>query len=369
MKAVKILSPGNASVVTDAIRPQPSPSDLLIKVIAVALNPTDWKHIEFGSPATVGCDFAGIVEEIGSAVTRPFEKGDRVWSAIHGSNKLDPDNGAFAEYLVVDSSLVMKIPEATSFEEAASGAVGVITVGQGLYQRMGLPWPNEPLLERMPILIWGGSSASGAMGIQFAKLYVHRFFFLTNGSTTELASRSGFEVITACASHNVDYVKSLGADVVFDSRSSTVGADIRTYTNNKLYYAWDCIGEHGSSDAISNALASSPPPGQNLRHGSIIFSPGTKVHRDDVMFTSNLAYTVMGKAIDLLGFQAPAQPDDYEFAVKWLQVVEKLYEQGKFRTHRFEAREGGFEGILGGLRDLKDGNVSGVKLVYRVAGA
>jgi len=173
MKAVKILSPGKASVVTDAVQPEPSSSDLLIKVVAVALNPTDWKHIEGGSPSTVGCDFAGIVDGVGPAVTRPFRKGDRVWGNVHGSNKLKPDNGAFAEYLVAKSSLVMKIPEGASFEEAATGGVAVITVGQGIYQQWDeVPWPEKPMKERKPLLIWGGSSATGAIGIQFAKLCV-----------------------------------------------------------------------------------------------------------------------------------------------------------------------------------------------------
>ncbi|KAF2677842.1 putative zinc-binding oxidoreductase ToxD [Lentithecium fluviatile CBS 122367] len=349
MKAVKILSPGRALVVTDAIPPKPSPTDLLIKVIAVALNPTDWKHIEFGIPATVGCDFAGVVEEVGSAVTRPFKKGDRIWSAVAGSNKLRPDNGAFSEYLVVKSGLVMKIPEGASFEDAATGGVGVMTVGQGMYQQWEeVPWPDKPMKERVPLLIWGGSSATGALGVQFGKL-------------------SGFEVITTCGKHNFDYVKSLGADAVFDSRSPTVGADIRAYTNDKLYYAWDCIGEHGSPDAIAAALASSKPEGQKLRHGTIMFRPGTKVHRDDATFTWSIAYTTHGEVVDTMGLKVPAKPEDYAFAVKWTEMVERLYVEGRFRMHRVEVREGGLEGVLGGLKDMKDGNVSGVKLMYRIA--
>ena len=173
MKAVKIISPGKAEVVTDAVPPTPSPSDLLIKVVAVGLNPTDWKHINGGHPSTVGCDFAGIVEEVGSAVARPFKKGDRVWSSVHGSNKLKPGNGAFAEYLVSKSTLVMKIPDNTSFEDAAAGGVAILTVGQGMYQQWPeMPWPDKPLKQSIPLLIWGGSSSTGAVGIQFAKLCV-----------------------------------------------------------------------------------------------------------------------------------------------------------------------------------------------------
>lgn len=176
---------------------------------------------------------------------------------------------------------------------------------------------------------------------------------------------SGFEVITTCAKSNFDYVKSLGADVVFDSRSETAGSDIRAYTRDKLYYAWDCIGEHGSPQAIGEALASSAPDGQKIRHGTIV--PG-KAHRDDTTFTFSLAYTAQGEAIDIMGmFQLPALPDHSDFAVKWLEVVERLYARGRISMHRAEVRDGGLEGLLDGLDDLRNGRVSGVKLVYRVA--
>jgi NADPH:quinone reductase-like Zn-dependent oxidoreductase len=171
MKAIKILGPGKASVLTDAVAPKPSSSELLVKVAAVALNPTDWKHVDAGPPSTAGCDFAGVVVEVGYAVTQPFEVGDRVWGSVHGNNKLEPGNGAFAEYLVADSTLVMKVPAGAGFEEAATGGVAVMTVGQGLYQQWNeMPWPDKPTQEKTPLLIWGGSSSTGALGIQFAKL-------------------------------------------------------------------------------------------------------------------------------------------------------------------------------------------------------
>lgn len=172
MKAIKITGADKAEVVTDAtLIKDPSPNEVLIKTVAVALNPTDWKHIAYGitTRPTVGCDVAGIVEEVGPEVTR-FKKGDRVWSMVHGSCQLNPDNAAFQEKVYVMEGLTAHVPDGMSFEEAASLPVGVLTVGQGMYQEMPLPWPNSPLKEKVPILIWGGSSATGALAIQFAKL-------------------------------------------------------------------------------------------------------------------------------------------------------------------------------------------------------
>lgn len=173
MKAVKILGPGEAKVVTDAPKSSNPPSDhVLVKVIAVALNPSDWKHLRFGDPSTCGIDFAGVIDELGPAVTSRFQRGDRVFGMVHGSNKSSPENGAFSEYVLAREGLLMHIPEGKDFEEAAAGGAGLVTVGQGMYQEMGLPWPDQPLQGKQQILIWGGSSASGALGIQFAKLSV-----------------------------------------------------------------------------------------------------------------------------------------------------------------------------------------------------
>lgn len=59
---------------------------LLIRVVTVALNPTDWTTLDaVGDNNTlVGCDWAGIVHDIGPAVTRKFQIGDRVAGFAHG---------------------------------------------------------------------------------------------------------------------------------------------------------------------------------------------------------------------------------------------------------------------------------------------
>jgi NADPH:quinone reductase-like Zn-dependent oxidoreductase len=173
MRAIKIIKPGEAKVVDDAAIPKLEPDGVLVKNVAVALNPTDWKHIDrLEVPATVGCDWAGVIEEVGSSVTRPFKKGDRVWGIAYGSNPVELDTGCFGDYVTTRAGITQKIPEHLTFEEASTLGVGILTVGQGLYQEMELPWPDNPLKEKAPILIYGGSTATGALGIQFAKLYV-----------------------------------------------------------------------------------------------------------------------------------------------------------------------------------------------------
>jgi NADPH:quinone reductase-like Zn-dependent oxidoreductase len=81
------------------------------------------------------------------------------------------EDGAFAEYALVRDGHIAKIPDNMTFEEAATLGVGITSVGQSLYMTMKLPLPGENPLEDAPfILIYGGSSATGTLAIQFAKL-------------------------------------------------------------------------------------------------------------------------------------------------------------------------------------------------------
>lgn len=84
---IKIKSAGMAELVHDAPIPKLRDDYILVKTAAVALNPTDWKHIdELATPgATVGCDYSGIVQEVGSAVSKDLKPGNRVAGLVHGS--------------------------------------------------------------------------------------------------------------------------------------------------------------------------------------------------------------------------------------------------------------------------------------------
>jgi NADPH:quinone reductase-like Zn-dependent oxidoreductase len=87
MKAIRIKEAGKAEVVTDATIPELRDDYILVKTKAVALNPTDWKHIDYlASPgAIVGCDYSGIVERVGPKVRNGIQVGDRVTGMVHGS--------------------------------------------------------------------------------------------------------------------------------------------------------------------------------------------------------------------------------------------------------------------------------------------
>lgn len=84
-KAIVCVAPGKAEVQTLPV-PQVGKDTILVRIKAVALNPTDWKSIDGADSVglRIGCDYAGVVEEVGAEVKKPFEKGDRVCGMLFG---------------------------------------------------------------------------------------------------------------------------------------------------------------------------------------------------------------------------------------------------------------------------------------------
>lgn len=345
-KAIVIQGPGVSKLVNDRPIPKLRDDYILVKTVAVGLNPTDWKHVDFlvkEAGPLVGCDYAGIVEAVGPAVTKPFKKGDRVCGVAHGSNVVEQEDGTFAEYIVAKADIQIKIPDNISFEEAATLGVSVTTVGQSLYQALDLALPSSPSKDSIPILIYGGSTGTGIFGIQYAKL-------------------SGYTVLTTCSPHNNDLVKSLGADAVFDYNDPECAAKIRAYTNDKLTIAWDTISLPNSAKICEDALSSTPSSTTTLRYHSLL---PVQVSRSDVKATQSLAYTGVGEAFTFGGQPIPAKEEDHQYAVKFWELSRELLAAGKVKVSPIQVGQG-LEGVLDGLQALKENKVSGKKLVYKL---
>ncbi|KAL3442915.1 hypothetical protein BJX65DRAFT_298682 [Aspergillus insuetus] len=320
-KAIVVASPHKAELVTNHPIPHLRDDYILVKTVSVALNPTDWTDIDdFDTPGLlVGCDYAGIVEAVGKDVKKPFKKGDRVCGFAHGSNIVQSQDGAFAEYIVVKGDVQIRIPENISFQEAATLGVGIFTIGQALYQSLRLALPENPIKEAVPILIYGGSTASGSLAIQFAKL-------------------SGYTVITTCSPRNFDFVKSLGADVVFNYRDPDSSAEIRKYTNNNLKLVFDTIAIETSAAYCDQSLST-----DGGEYTSLL---PVKVARENVNDRWTLAFTVTGEAFDYVPDHWPASPEDKAHAEKFATIAEKLLADGKIKGHRPSVRPGGLKGVF-----------------------
>ncbi|KAH6866088.1 chaperonin 10-like protein [Thelonectria olida] len=348
IKAVQAESQGKAIIKTVSL-PKLRPDYLLIRTTAIAVNPADWKHLEYGAGlagTTVGCDYAGVVEEVGSDLSKPFKKGDRVSGFAHGSNKVQPEDGAFAENCVAKAGVAFKIPDNISDTEAVTLGLGIATVVQGLYRTLKLPLPTDPITEPATILIYGGSTATGMLGVQYAKL-------------------SGFSVVTTCSPANFDYVKLLGADAVFDyTDPERCVSNIRDFTQGSLKLAWDCVATPETASICAGALSTD----EESHYSSLL-----RVNADDITTINSkvnmavsVAYVSLGERFEEFGTVFEAQQEEYEFASMFFELSKRLLEEGKLKPARQVTNKGGMGlvGALKGLEESKLGSVRAAKLVY-----
>ncbi|KAF5349762.1 hypothetical protein D9758_010175 [Tetrapyrgos nigripes] len=314
--------------------PKPGPKDLLVKVVVAAQNPTDWKSSgRFEGVAIVGCDYAGVVTEVGKDVTEDVKVGDRVAGMVFGCLEM---NGAFSEYAVVPSHMFFKIPESWSFEDASQLGVACYTTCQCLYQSQTLPSPENPTSTPYDILVWGGSSSVGHFVIQLAKL-------------------AGLRVIATASPKHFDSLKALGAAETFDYRDPEVAQKIRTYTNGNLKHVVDCISEGSTPQLTSDSLSA--------EGGTVSAILPYETVRPEVKVVLSLAYHLFGKAFG--NFTPTTEMND--FANKSSKLISKLLAAGKLTPAPVKVWPNGLAGVPEGLEYMKSGKVSREKLIYRVA--
>lgn len=173
---------------------RPSEHHVLVRVLAVALNPNDHKmmtHFNMpGNPA--GCDFCGIVEE--ATESSRFGVGTRVSGALFPYNPDNPDNGAFSQWIVVDSRLLVKVPENWTDFQAASLGVGWSTLSLSFSDpnALGLEgFPSSPTEKNQPVLVYGAATATGTMACQLLNMYVNVNFLSLKALTKFYETQDG----------------------------------------------------------------------------------------------------------------------------------------------------------------------------------
>jgi NADPH:quinone reductase-like Zn-dependent oxidoreductase len=273
----------------------------------------------------VGCDFAGTVvyEALG------YKKGDRVGGFVHGGAY--KDIGAFAEYVKVAPHQLFRIPDNTTFEQAAAYPVPFVTAALALFQRLGLNTPSSGKTSDEFVLIYGGSSAVGVQAIQLAKL-------------------AGYKVVTTASPKNFDLLEKYGAEKCFDYNSSSV-------VEESCQYSLDCISETKTIEITSNALKSG---------GTVVLLLMESGKREDVKYEHILAYTVTGVKIEYGPFNLPAVPKDKAFAEEWFKVLTNFLKDGKIKESPLKKLPGGLDGVNDGFEYMSSGKVSGQKLVFAV---
>lgn len=166
---------GKPTIVHDVPLPTLRPGEVLVKVVAVALRPSDYKMgAAFPCPgASVGGDFSGRVVGMMPGEQLRVGIGDMVCGQVHDSNPADPGTGSFAEYVRAPADLVLRVPDAMAPAAAAAIGTPLLTSCLSLWGSLMLPAsPAHPAEGGGggPVLVYGGSTATGSMAIQLLKL-------------------------------------------------------------------------------------------------------------------------------------------------------------------------------------------------------
>jgi NADPH:quinone reductase-like Zn-dependent oxidoreductase len=183
MQAVVIHETGGPEVLQleEVETPEPGEGEVLVKVHATSVNPTDWKQRRNTKalPAVLGWDVSGTVE---LSRAPDFAEGDAVFGLASG--------GSYAEFAIASATAVTQKPAGISHEQAAAIPVAGGTAWEGLFDVGGLESGQKALIA-------GGAGGVGHFAVQFAK-------------------HAGARVIGTGSSRNREFVLGLGADEYVD---------------------------------------------------------------------------------------------------------------------------------------------------------
>ena len=222
MKAAFInqVGPPDSIVYGDLPTPEPTGSQVLVRVKAVSVNPID-TYIRSGAvkmqlplPFIVGCDLAGVVERCGPDARR-FKPGTRVWGSNQG---LMGRQGSFAEFATVEDNWLYPTPENVNDQAAAAIALVGITSHLGLVR-------CARLVTGETLFVNGGTGGVGSTVVQMAKAL-------------------GAKVITTAGSaEKVAVCLALGADRALNYKTDDIDAAIREFAPQGVNVWWETLRE------------------------------------------------------------------------------------------------------------------------------
>ena len=237
MKAIQLTEKKQPVQLIDAPMPTAGPGDVLIKVDAAALNHRD-VFVQQGMypgiklPAILGSDGSGVVVEVGEGVDTAW-RGQAViinpglnWGdnpKFYGPDFRIlgmPDNGTFAEYVVVNKNYIHHKPAHLSFEQAAALPLAGLTAWRALMSRAALHTSGTP----EKVLITGIGGGAALFALQFA-VAAGAEVWVTSGSDEKLAKAKGLGATGGINYRDADWAKTL----ITEADGGRVGNPARGY--------------------------------------------------------------------------------------------------------------------------------------------
>ncbi|GAA3782453.1 NADP-dependent oxidoreductase [Streptomyces chiangmaiensis] len=203
MRAVSqdILGGPEVLKVVEMERPAPRANEVLVRVHAAGVNPTDWKHRATGGflgkpPFVLGWDVSGVVEDTGIGVAT-FKPGDEVFGML----PYPFGHGAHAEYVTAPARAFAHKPATIDHTQAGALPLVSLTAWQALVETAGLQRGQK-------VLIHASAGGVGHVAVQIAKA-------------------RGARVIGTASAGKHDFVRGLGADELIDYRETDFAEAVR----------------------------------------------------------------------------------------------------------------------------------------------
>lgn len=221
MKAMMLDGESAPFRLAEVARPAPGSGEALVRIHASGVNPLDTKiragaaaHARHPLPGILGIDMAGVVEEVGSGVTR-FQRGDAVYGMTGGVGGVQ---GSLAEYAAVDADLLARKPANLSMREAAALPLVIITAWEGLVDRAGVKAGQS-------VLVQGGAGGVGHVAIQIARAFGAEVFATDRASKGDALRANGAVPIDRdmpMSEQVQQFTDGRGFDLVYDTVGGAV---------------------------------------------------------------------------------------------------------------------------------------------------
>ena len=299
-----------------------------------------------------GDDVAGLVHAVGANVT-DFHPGDRV-AALH---ELGTPGGSYAEYALVWDWTTFHLGDHTSFEEAATVPMAALMACLGLFGMLEVaagPWTPVQNDSERPLVIYGAASAVGAFAVKLAKLVnVHPLICVAGKGIPFV------EPLLSTGDTIIDYRK--GHEYVVDEMRKAL-------KGKHLKHAFDATSEHGSYNNLSQVLADKGRLTLVLPFPEILKDIPPHIEQSTTMAGSlwkelSADPTRDNTALGKLGVAKGGK----EFGLMFTKLIATYLNDGKLKAHPYEVVEGGLNGLETALKALREGKVSAMKYVVRIA--
>ncbi|GJF30461.1 NADPH:quinone reductase [Kitasatospora sp. NE20-6] len=212
MRTIDQQSYGEPGVlrITEAERPEPRVTEVLVRVRAAGVNPVD-TYTRSGAfpllgepPFVLGWDVSGVVEQVAPGVNR-FAVGDEVYGMPHFPRPA----GGYAEYVTAPARQLARKPKGLDHAQAAALPMAGLTAWQALVDAAGLQAGQR-------VLVHGGAGGVGHLAVQIARARGAEVFATASAAKHDFLRELG-------ADHTIDYTEAdftaglRGLDVVFDT--------------------------------------------------------------------------------------------------------------------------------------------------------